>query len=162
MSDEVAAAGSPADPAVRVHVQVAATAEGAPSGSFIESCVRAAVAGHCDEAEVTLRVVDRAESQALNLRWRGLDRPTNVLSFPMSGVPDVAPALLGDIAICAPLVQEEAAAQGKTQDAHWAHLVVHGVLHLLGFDHDVAAEADTMESHERRALARLGYSDPYA
>lgn len=146
---------------VCLHVQHCASTKG-PDAAFLERCVREALDGLRDEAELTLRIVERGESRALNLRWRGIDRPTNVLSFPMSGAGDVAPALLGDVVICAPLVYEEADAQGKTHDAHWAHLVVHGVLHLLGYDHEAPADADSMENTERKVLARLGYADPYA
>lgn len=106
--------------------------------------------------EITLRLVDSAESQTLNRDYRGKDKPTNVLSFPM-GEPDY----LGDIVICAPVVAAEAVEQGKAARAHWAHMVVHGVLHLLGHDHIDDGEAATMEALERKLLARLGFPDPY-
>lgn len=105
---------------------------------------------------ITIRLVDAAESRTLNRGYRGMDKPTNVLSFPM-GEPDY----LGDIVICAPVVAAEALAQGKTARAHWAHMVVHGVLHLLGYDHVAEGEAVRMESLERKLLARLGFPDPY-
>ncbi|MBZ2188642.1 rRNA maturation RNase YbeY [Alcanivorax sp. JB21] len=115
--------------------------------------------------EITLRVVDDAESQALNLAYRGKDAPTNVLSFPFEmpeglDVPDDA-LILGDIAICAEVVADEARTQHKTLAAHWAHMVVHGVLHLLGFDHIDAADAADMEALETDILATLGFADPY-
>lgn len=106
--------------------------------------------------EITLRLVDSAESQTLNRDFRGKDKPTNVLSFPM-GEADY----LGDIVICAPVVAAEAVEQGKAARAHWAHMVVHGVLHLLGHDHIDDGEAATMEALERKLLARLGFPDPY-
>ena len=89
------------------------------------------------------------------------DGATNVLSFPHEQLPGIAPSLLGDVVICAPVVASEAVAQGKSLEAHWAHMVVHGVLHLQGYDHQNSAEAEEMESLERRILAGLGYPDPY-
>lgn len=108
-------------------------------------------------AEVTLRVVGSGESRALNRRYRGKDKPTNVLSFPYGD-----PRALGDIVICAPVVNREAREQGKPAAAHWAHMVVHGVLHLRGFDHIRSREAKMMEGRERAILARLSFPDPYA
>jgi probable rRNA maturation factor len=114
---------------------------------------------------LTIRVVGRAESRALNRTWRGKDRPTNVLSFPGLGA-DPAPVVedtlpLGDLAICAPIVAREAREQDKTPQAHWAHMVVHGVLHLLGYDHEHDREADVMEGAETQILARCGFANPY-
>jgi probable rRNA maturation factor len=123
--------------------------------------VRAALAGRRRQAEVALRIVDTVEGATLNATWRGKHGPTNVLSFPVGEPPSVAPDLLGDLVLCAPVVLEEALAQGKTADAHWAHLVIHGTLHLLGFDHQRARDARVMESLERDILSRLGYPDPY-
>ncbi|MEQ8661979.1 MAG: rRNA maturation RNase YbeY, partial [Gammaproteobacteria bacterium] len=127
----------------------------------LERAVSAALVGRRRRAELTVRVVGRRESRALNRRFRGIDKPTNVLSFPAHGLAAVAPDLLGDIIICAPLVAEEARARGKTPRAHWHHLVVHGVLHLLGYDHVDAAAAHTMEDLEREIMAGLGFGDPY-
>lgn len=110
--------------------------------------------------EVTIRIVDEAESRELNARYRRLDKPTNVLSFAYDGEGLEVP-VLGDLVICAPVVTAEAAAQGKEPRAHWAHMVVHGCLHLLGYDHLVDTEAETMEERERRILATLGFTDPY-
>jgi len=107
--------------------------------------------------EVTVRVVGPAESRALNRRYRKKDKPTNVLSFPYDD-----PGVLGDIVICAAVVRREAREQGKSAAAHWAHMVVHGVLHLLGFDHIRPADAKVMEGRERAILARLSFPDPYA
>lgn len=115
--------------------------------------------------EITLRVVDSSESRALNSSYRGKDAPTNVLSFPFEmpeGIPvEHQDMILGDIAICAEVVAHEAAEQGKLPEAHWAHMVVHGVLHLLGFDHLHEEEAADMEALETRILAGLGFPDPY-
>lgn len=115
------------------------------------------------DSELTIRLVDEDEGRELNRTWRHKDYPTNVLSFP-ADVPDglLDIPLLGDLVICVPVVEREAAEQGKTPEAHWAHLVIHGCLHLLGYDHIEDAEAEEMESLERDLLAELGYPDPYA
>ena len=109
-----------------------------------------------------MRVVDEVEMTALNRRYRGKDAPTNVLSFPFGGLPGVETPLLGDVVICAPVVAAEAVVQGKPLPAHWAHLVIHGVLHLQGYDHHAQAGAQRMEALESRLLAGLGYPDPWA
>lgn len=111
--------------------------------------------------EAALRIVDRPEMRQVNAQYRGKDRPTNVLSFPADLPADVAVDLLGDILICAPVVQEEAATQNKPLAAHWDHMLIHGVLHLLGLDHETDAEATHMESLETQALATLGWPCPY-
>lgn len=115
---------------------------------------------------LAIRVVGAAESRRLNATWRGKDKPTNVLSFP-SGAPapgqgSKEPFPLGDLVICAPVVAREAREQGKTPQAHWAHMIVHGVLHLLGYDHEIDRDADIMEAREAKLLATLGYPNPYA
>ena len=118
---------------------------------------------------MTIRYVGAEESRSLNAQFRGKDRPTNVLSFPASEDPaqfEVLPGstqpYLGDLVICAAVVEREAAEQGKSRRAHHAHMVVHGILHLLGYDHLTPSEAEQMESIEIRALDSLGYPDPYA
>ncbi|MCW8907196.1 MAG: rRNA maturation RNase YbeY [Sedimenticola sp.] len=126
-----------------------------------QTWVEAALQGRRDEAELVIRIVDREESRSLNSQYRGKDRPTNVLSFASELPPEVESGLLGDLVICAPLVAEEARAQGKILQEHWAHLVVHGVLHLLGYDHQHEQEAEEMEGLEAGILARQGISDPY-
>lgn len=137
------------------------SAEPAPDDEDLSRAVAAALAGRRDQAELCLRLVDEAESAALNHRYRGRSGPTNVLSFPCDAVlPDCH--LLGDLVICAPLVVRQAREQGKAAGDHWAHLVVHGVLHLLGYDHVDDADADIMEDDERAVLAGLGIADPYA
>ncbi|MGN5592976.1 rRNA maturation RNase YbeY [Stutzerimonas nitrititolerans] len=115
------------------------------------------------DSELTIRLVDEAEGRELNHTWRQKDYATNVLSFP-ADVPDelLDIPLLGDLVICVPVVAREAAEQGKPLEAHWAHLVIHGCLHLLGYDHIDDAEADEMEALERQLLAELGHPDPYA
>lgn len=113
------------------------------------------------DAEVTIRVVDREEGAALNRTFRNGERATNVLSFDYSDDPHVPSGLLGDIVICAPVVSEEATRQEKDAAAHWAHMVVHGVLHLCGYDHVQDEDAAAMEALEARILSRLGFPDPY-
>ena len=110
--------------------------------------------------ELGIRVVGSAESRALNLQYRGKPAPTNVLSFPMPAA-GTKHGMIGDIVVCAPIVAREAREQGKTLRAHWAHMVIHGTLHLLGFDHERATDARRMEGRERQLLARLGFADPY-
>jgi probable rRNA maturation factor len=135
-----------------------------PDVAMFERWARAAVAEADDRprAELSVRVVDLDEGQALNARWRDRDGPTNVLSFPADLPAELGIPLLGDLVICAPVVVREAAEQGKTEADHWGHLVVHGVLHLCGHDHEIEAEAEVMEALERRILAGLGIADPYA
>ncbi len=145
---------------VRVSVQRACR-EPAPLRAQLSRWVRSALAGHRRDAVLMLRLVDDAESAELNSRWRQRNGPTNVLSFPAGEMPEPLQHFLGDIVICSPLVAREAAAQGKLPEAHWAHLVIHGTLHLLGFDHVKPREAGIMEETERRILSSLGYPDPY-
>ena len=112
-----------------------------------------------DDAEITVRIVDAEEGQALNRDYRHKDYATNVLSFPY----EAEPALSGDLVVCVPVVEREANEQAKAADAHYAHLIVHGILHLRGYDHETSAEdAQRMEALERDILAGLGYPDPYA
>ncbi|AUM12105.1 rRNA maturation RNase YbeY [Ketobacter alkanivorans] len=111
--------------------------------------------------ELTLRIVDTAESQELNSTYRSKDKPTNVLSFPFDGPDDIPLALLGDLVVCAPVVAQEAAQQNKPITAHWAHMVIHGSLHLLGYDHIQEQDAQQMEALEVQILAELGFADPY-
>lgn len=140
-----------------------------PAAARFTAWARAAAGARGEGAEVALRVVGLAEGRRLNLVWRGRDYATNVLSFPVPVGAPAAPGTerrrarpLGDIVLCAPVVAREAARQGKPPIAHWAHLVVHGCLHLLGHDHERAIDARRMERRERRVLAALGFPDPYA
>jgi probable rRNA maturation factor len=149
--------------ALEVDVQYAAEdAAGLPAPRAIETWVAAALAGRAAGAQLTVRIVAEAEGRELNERYRGCAGPTNVLSFPFENPDLLQPPLLGDVVLCAPVVRREAAAQGKMPEAHWAHLVVHGVLHLLGYDHEEEVEAAAMEGLETRILATLGFPDPYA
>ena len=150
-----------------VDLQIASSSPELPSRDQLDRWIGTALAGRATgPAGVVLRIVDEAESRRLNREFRGKNQPTNVLSFrfePPPGVP--AAALgdhLGDLVICAPVVLREATEQDKAPEAHWAHMVIHGVLHLLGYDHQNDAEAAEMEGREREILQRLGYPDPYA
>ncbi|WMC09712.1 rRNA maturation RNase YbeY [Oceanimonas pelagia] len=136
-------------------------APGLPTEQDFERWLAAALDGEQNEAEVTVRLVDEAESQALNRDYRGKDKPTNVLSFPFEAPPGVELPLLGDLVICRQVVEREAAEQNKPPQAHWAHMVVHGCLHLLGFDHIKDDEAEEMEAREIVILAGLGMDNPY-
>jgi probable rRNA maturation factor len=110
---------------------------------------------------LSVRIVGSAASRSLNARYRRKNKPTNVLSFAGSGAAPDGRNFLGELVICAPVVAAEASEQGKTLQAHWAHMTVHGILHLRGFDHEAAAEAVKMESAEVQILDRLGFSNPY-
>jgi len=135
-----------------------------PGAGWLEAWVHAALAGVPGEVppgEVVVRVADEDEMAQLNGEFRGKDASTNVLSFPADLPPGPWEPALGDIVICPPVVTREAADQGKTLMAHWAHMVVHGTLHLLDYDHQAPEEAARMEGLERTILAGLGYGDPY-
>lgn len=144
---------------LNLSVQYACNADGVPSRPQFRAWARAALnADGMRGGQITLRLVDAEEGQSLNRDYRGKDYATNVLSFPY----EIEPVVIGDLAICHPVVAREAAEQGKTLEAHYAHLVVHGVLHLQGYDHETGeADAARMEDKEREILASLGFADPY-
>ncbi|MGY1410356.1 MULTISPECIES: rRNA maturation RNase YbeY [unclassified Luteimonas] len=148
-----------------IAVGYAAPRKGIPAAASFRRWAGAALAGRIREADLAIRIVDEAEGRALNRHYRGKDYATNVLSFPAElpeGLPPgVRMPLLGDLVICAPVVAREAREQSKSTAAHYAHLTVHGVLHLLGWDHEDSREADAMEQLEREILAALGIHDPY-
>lgn len=135
--------------------------KGLPSAASFRKWAAAAAQGRIRRADLAIRLVDTKEGRALNRHYRGKDYPTNVLSFPAELPEGVSLPLLGDLVVCAPVVAKEAAEQGKPLLAHYAHLTVHGVLHLLGLDHDDEREAEAMEQIERDILAALGFPDPY-
>ncbi len=140
-------------------VQYAVPAAGLPARAAFRRWVKAALNG---PVELALRVVDAAEGRALNRAYRGKDYATNVLSFAYGELDDGGGARLGgDVVLCAPVVAAEARAQGKALEAHYAHLTVHGVLHVQGYDHESAHEAVIMERREADILKSLGYDDPY-
>ncbi|AXP59688.1 TPA: rRNA maturation RNase YbeY [Haemophilus influenzae] len=147
---------------VLVDLQIATeNIEGLPTEEQIEQWATDAVQPEGDEVEMTVRIVDEAESHELNLTYRGKDRPTNVLSFPFECPDEVELPLLGDLVICRQVVEREAVEQDKPLMAHWAHMVVHGSLHLLGYDHIEDDEAEEMESLETQIMQGLGLDDPY-
>lgn len=133
---------------------------GVPADDLILTWARQAL-GEDSAIMLNIRVVDLAEGWALNRQWRGKDSPTNVLSFPAAAPAVDGLRVLGDVVLCAPVIQREAVEQGKQAAAHWAHLVVHGVLHLLGFDHTNGPAAAQMEAREVQVLAALGFGNPY-
>ena len=137
---------------------------GIPAATSFRRWAAAACQGRILRADLAIRIVDSKEGRALNRHYRGKDYATNVLSFPAELPPgvDMPLPLLGDLVVCAPVVAREAAEQGKALNAHYAHLTVHGVLHLLGLDHDNPLEAEAMERFEREILAGMGFGDPYA
>ena len=146
----------------QIDVQIADETAGVPDAGWLAGWVRAALSA--EDGAVTVRVVDPAEIQALNRDYRDADKPTNVLSFPagpIEGLPPEESVPLGDIVICADVVMAEAQEQGKAPEDHWAHMLVHGTLHLLGFDHMTEAEASEMEQLEIRILATGGVGNPY-
>ncbi len=142
-----------------VDVDVAVTAS-VPEEALFQRWAGAASEPETD-AELSIRLVDEAESAELNQTYRHKTGSTNVLSFPCEVPAGVPNALLGDLVICAPVVEREAREQGKTAEAHWAHMVVHGVLHLRGYDHLQDDEAEAMEAMEVAILSGLGYPNPY-
>jgi probable rRNA maturation factor len=162
-----------AKPPLAVDLQ-SSVRQGLPPVARVTAWARAAVGSRGRGAEIAVRVVGMAEGRRLNLIWRGRDHATNVLSFPVpvGAAPPGRGAVrglprrgrrrfLGDIVLCAPVIVREAKRQGKTASAHWAHLVVHGCLHLLGYDHERPVDAQRMERRERRVLAGFGLPDPY-
>ena len=146
---------------LKVNIQRATKTPNLPSNQRIRTWVRAALAGRVPQAELTIRVVGTREAARLNRTWRGKKGPTNVLSFPTDDRYGLAAGFLGDIVLCAPVIVREAMQQGKSLGAHWAHMIMHGTLHLLGYDHVKPAEARKMESLEKKLLATLSIADPY-
>ena len=146
---------------VRLDVAVgyAAPRAGVPASTSFRRWVAAALEGRIREADLAIRIVGEDEGRALNRHYRGKDYATNVLSFPYESEPVVC----GDLVICSPVVEREAKEQDKSLEAHIAHLIVHGMLHLQGYDHETSkADARRMENHERAILLALGYADPYS
>lgn len=149
----------------QVDIDIVSSSSRLPAVGSIESWINQALKnvpafGKAD-AEVSVCIVDEAESQELNLRYRQQNKSTNVLSFPADIPPELNLPLLGDLVICAPVVEREADEQHKSLDAHWAHMVVHGTLHLLGYDHIEDDEALEMETLETEILLQMGFSGPY-
>lgn len=152
------------NPQLRVNLEVVPKLGKVPGQQEIEGWASRVIA-LCNSAketvEVGVKLVDMEESEALNLQYRHKKKPTNVLSFPLHAPLENGGVLLGDLAICATVVRAEAKEQDKPEIAHWAHMIVHGMLHLLGYDHVEDNEAETMEAMERKILKDLGFADPY-
>lgn len=151
---------------IDVDVQVASESKTLPNEDQLSLWANTALSKLRENAELSIRLVDVEESQSLNLEYRGKDKPTNVLSFPFEMPPELVGLedmgdLIGDLVICASVVEEEAVQQNKAPLHHWAHMVVHGCLHLLGYDHINDEEAQIMEDLEREILSALDISDPY-
>jgi len=150
---------------VEITVSYAIPRAGVPAALSFRRWATAALSGHTDEAQLAIRLVNIEEGLTLNRDYRHKDYATNILSFPAErppGLPENMPfPELGDLVLCAPVIAREAREQGKSLSAHYAHLTVHGVLHLLGWDHEHEHEAEAMEQREREILARLGIDDPY-
>lgn len=144
-----------------VDIQVACTSEDPPDEDSIRRWVNAAIRNERKNAELSVRIVENDESQALNEQYRDANGPTNVLSFPFEAQIPEPLDLIGDLVICAPVVATEAKQQHKDLEAHWAHMTVHGVLHLLGYTHNNDQDALIMESLETEILQGLGYPPPY-
>ena len=151
-----------------VEMQLACAGANVPTQAEVRQFIAlvADEAGGDARGEVSVRIVDEAEMAEINRRYRGKNQPTNVLAFPaelqsLPGLPEENAGLLGDLVICAPVVDREANEQGKSAAAHWAHMLVHGMLHLLGYDHESDADAREMEGLEIATLARHGIENPY-
>lgn len=149
---------------IDVEVDTTAQLPSVPSPEmFCRWAAATVAAAKMPTGDIAIRIVDRGEIQQLNRDYRHHDKPTNVLSFPFempTGIAELG-LIIGDLAICAAVVTQEASDQGKPIDAHWAHMVVHGTLHLLGYDHIEDADAETMERLEIAVLAQLGFGNPY-
>ncbi len=143
-----------------IEIQRASSATDLPCDSDFQRWASAALVNN-EETSVVIRLVDSEESRQLNNNYRGRDKPTNVLSFPFEAPAGIADNSLGDIVICAPVVEQEAHQQQKPLHSHWAHMVVHGMLHLQGYDHQDDQQAEQMERLESEILATLGFPDPY-
>lgn len=152
---------STSEPGPFVDIQIAATDDNIPAEPSFTRWVAAALPPDKQHFELTIRVVSLAESEALNTQYRHRSKPTNVISFPSDLPEELDIPLLGDLVICASVVETEARAQNKTLEAHWAHMVIHGTLHLLGYDHEDEQEATVMEALETDLLTALGFAAPY-
>ncbi|MGP1930614.1 MAG: rRNA maturation RNase YbeY [Arsenophonus sp. ET-YP4-MAG3] len=134
---------------------------GLPNKTIFQYWLEAFLPQFQSKSEITIRIIDIIESQYLNLRYRGKDKPTNVLSFPFESLKNIKSPLLGDIVICRQIIEKESLEQDKTLYAHLAHMVIHGCLHLLGYDHKNDFESKKMEITETKIMKKLGYPNPY-
>ena len=145
----------------QVEVQIVFSSPGQPDKAQIRQWVDAALQGYGQDAEIVVRIVDVHESAQLNKQYRHKPGPTNILSFPVAVPEGISLNLLGDLVVCAPVVEREAMEQHKSLTDHWAHIVIHGVLHLLGYDHIEDDEAEVMETKEISILQALNINNPY-
>jgi len=155
---------NPSTPEVIVELQLAIQPSSTiPNQPYLEKCVSCALVGanYLKDVEVTIRIVDSDEIQQLNRDYRHQDKPTNILSFPFEAPEGIELSLIGDLVICADIVAEETKQQQKTPKAHWTHMIIHGILHLLGYDHNEAKEAELMETLEIKLVKNLGFENPY-
>lgn len=146
---------------IKVDIQRIFKQDDIPENKLIRKWVKKTLPDSQADLELTIRIVDTGEATRLNERWRKKKGPTNVLSFPFDDDQNLVPGLLGDIVLCAPVIKNEATAQNKSVEAHWAHMIIHGILHLLGYDHQKTPDRKKMESMETRLLESLGYQNPY-
>jgi len=145
----------------RVSLQLISRLSSIPKRHYFTRWVNSVTANKLPNTEINIRIVGEKESALLNKNYRGKNKPTNVLSFPFEVPPEIISPLLGDLVICAPVIAKEAKAQEKPILAHWAHMVIHGTLHLLGYDHEKKKDAAVMEKIEIQLLKKLGYANPY-
>ncbi len=145
----------------QIDIENVSSIDSIPDEKSIIKWTKLALGKKHKNAEICLRIIDIDEGQYLNKEWRNKDTATNVLSFPVGETIEHAPNLLGDIVICAPIVEQEAEQQQKNSGAHWAHLIIHGILHLQGYDHMNPEEATVMEEKEIQILKEIGYANPY-
>lgn len=145
---------------IEIDIQYATGSKDVPDRRKINKWARLALTGIKDAAVLTIRIVDAQEAAVLNKTWRGTNKATNVLSFPAGDNP-LMPELMGDVVICAPVIAREAAEQEKMPHAHWAHMIIHGILHLAGYDHTGKRDAKKMESLEIEKLESINFPNPY-
>lgn len=146
---------------IEIDIQYATDINNLPKEDLIKEWVISSLNGYIENAELTIRIVGEAEATQLNKKWRNAQGPTNVLSFPYSNLNETAHNIQGDIVLCAPVITREATEQRKSVNAHCAHMIVHGILHLLGYDHTNDNDAKKMESLEITILKELDIPDPY-
>ncbi|HSR63773.1 MAG TPA: rRNA maturation RNase YbeY [Gammaproteobacteria bacterium] len=144
---------------IKIEIQNASQDRDIPAKKQLQDWATSAL-DDAGKDNLTIRIVDEEESAALNRNWRGREGPTNVLSFPY-GDDQHVPEYLGDIVLCAPVIKREASEQGKPVEAHWAHMIIHGILHLQGYDHQEQTETEKMEQLETRLLNAIGFENPY-
>ena len=146
---------------IHIDLQIEVDSVTVPEKKFFQTVAEETLIEFKSNFNLLMRLVEVSEPRLLNNRYRQSDRPTNVLSFRSSGIEEILPNYIGDIVMCPDVIKDEAGEQKKSLDAHWAHMIVHGILHLVGFDHGTEHEASIMEERERRVLSGLQISDPY-